>query len=154
MTTFQPRLESSIAVAAPMPDADPVTIAVFLLLSIFSLDGGDWGGWRSHCTGQTERRGGEEETVALVLAQPVGERREIPQLAEMDAVLEQAVFVQRQHRVRRRLPGSGGEKLHGIVVGGEHREPRIRNPLQQLLVAAVEAGAGVVQRLGRRVLLE
>src|ERR1700755_1421971 len=51
-------------------------------------DGGHRRGRRPHRAGQAQRWRGQQEAVAAVGAQPVGERRQVPDLAEVDAELE------------------------------------------------------------------
>src|SRR5262245_49337709 len=53
-------------------------------------NGGHGRGRRADRAGQAQGRCGEQEARAFVLAQPVGKRREQPDLAEVDPQLEQA----------------------------------------------------------------
>ncbi len=48
--------------------------------------------------GEPQRRRRQEEPVATLGAQPVGQVAQIPEFAERQAELEQAVMMQRQHR--------------------------------------------------------
>ena len=56
-------------------------------------------GGRADGTGQVEWRRRHEEAAAVVGAQPVRELGEPPDLAEIDAGLEEAVLMERQRRV-------------------------------------------------------
>src|SRR6185503_16599629 len=110
--------------------------------------GGDRRRGRADGAGKAKRRRGEEEAAPLVLAQPARELGEIEHLAKMNAVLEEAMLVQRQPRLlaRQRIGEPALDQLDGVIVGEQAREPGVGDPLQQLLVAAVEAGARVVHQ--------
>jgi hypothetical protein len=97
---------------------------------------------------QAQRRRGQRSGCAL-LSQPAGELGEVEHLAEVDAVLEQAVLVQRQPRLlfRQRIGQGGLNQLDRVVVGEYAGEPCVSDPLQQLLVAPLQAGAGLVDQL-------
>ena len=66
--------------------------------------------------------------------------RQVPDLAEVDAELEQAMLVQRQRRavIACSSHGRDGMGLDGVVVGDQRDQPAVGDPLQQPLVAAVE----------------
>ena len=56
------------------------------------------------------------------------------------------MLVQRQRgAVDARMAG-GRVRLHRVVVGDQRGQPAVGDPLQQLLVAAVERRAGVLER--------
>jgi hypothetical protein len=116
--------------------------------------GGDRRRGGADCAGQAQGRCGEQETAALVRAQPLRELAEVPHLAEVDALLEQAVLVQRHRGVGLGLEDLGRDQLDGVVVGKQAGQPGIGDPLQQLVVAAVEAAARAVDELRIRVLLQ
>src|SRR5579883_17533 len=97
---------------------------------------------------QAERRGGQEEARAPVLAQPVGELREIPEFAEIDAEAEEAMGVERQGGAARPVAIARGMRLDRVIVRDERDKAALRHPLLQLLVAAVEDGAGIGEPLG------
>ena len=65
----------------------------------------------------------------------------------MNAVLEDAMLVQRHRRMRPRLGDAGGNQLDREVVGDQAGGAAIAHPLQHALVASLEAAAGAVQEL-------
>ena len=82
--------------------------------------------------------------------QPCGEIAQVPQLAQRQAELEQAMMMQGQHRhwpctLRR---GPRWIALDGVVVRGDRGDAGIGDPLQQAFVAAVQRAAAMVQHLG------
>src|SRR5205085_3647777 len=107
----------------------------------------DGRGRRADAPGQTQRRRGREKAVTAVRAQPARELGQVPELAEMDAVLEDAMLVQRHRRMRPRLGDAGGNQLDREVVGDQAGGAAIAHPLQHALVASLEAAAGAVQEL-------
>ena len=72
----------------------------------------------------------------------------------MDAVLEDAMLVQRHCGVRPRLGDAGGDELDREVVGDQARRAAVAHPLQHALVAAFEAAARAVQQLRIRILAQ
>ena len=62
-------------------------------------DGRDRGDGAADGAGETQRRRGQQEAAAVVLAQPRRELVQVPELAERDAQLEQAQVVDREQRV-------------------------------------------------------
>src|SRR4029077_18694390 len=82
----------------------------------------------------------------LVGAQPVGQLAQVPDLAEVDAELEQTMRVQRQRgaMIGVLVAWPRGYAFHGVVVGDERNRTRIRDPLLQPRVAPIEYRANVV----------
>ena len=113
-----------------------------------SSDSGDRRDGRADRAGQVQRRRRQEEAAALVLPQPGGEVAQEPQFAEMDAVLEQAMLVQRQQRVGRSAVRRLRHQLDGEIVGDQRGDAGVGDPRQEPLVAAVEAGAGALEDRG------
>src|SRR6185437_3364051 len=105
----------------------------------------DWRRRRADGPGQAQRRRGQQEAIALVGAEPIGELGEIPDLAEIDAELEQAMRVQGQRRAMVLLARPRGKALDRVIVGDERDEAALGDPVQEALVAAVKRGAGVMQ---------
>src|SRR5262245_57776681 len=105
-TIVWPAAPRRSAMARPMPRLTPVTSVTGPATS----DRRDRRRRRADRTGQAQRRRGQEEAVAPVLAQPGRQRRELPELAEIDAELEQAVLVQRQHR----MAAGARRRRHGL----------------------------------------
>src|SRR5262245_22284113 len=109
------------AIALVLSSTQPSAWAAMLAglsLSVTDLHGGDGRCRRSYRTRQAQGRGGEEEAPAAMLAQPSRELGQVPQLAQVNAVLEQAMLVQRQARPRH--GGNlvlGKDELNGGVVG-------------------------------------
>ena len=98
----------------------------------------------AHRAGQTQRRRGQQEARAAVLAQPLRELGEIPELAERHAELEQAQLV--QPLVGPAVVAARGR--HGFdreVVGGDRGDARRVDPSQQALVAAVEMAERILE---------
>src|SRR5207244_10945722 len=74
--------------------------------------------------------------------------REIPELAEHDSELEEAMLMQRQRRAavrHARINAEGGGALYCQVIGGYRRNARIGDPLEQLLVVAIHHRARRLQ---------
>ena len=94
-------------------------------------DGGDRGQRRAHDAGQPQRRRGEQEAAAVVLAQPRRQLVEVPHLAERHAELEQAQVVDRQERVPARVAVLAEQPLDRVVVGDQRRDLRVGDPLEQ-----------------------
>ena len=65
----------------------------------------------------------------------------------MYAILKEAMRVQRQLGFTNGLHPTRGNNLYRIVIGNDGSHPAVRDPLQQLLVLTIKAGAGVVQLL-------
>ncbi|MCY1513351.1 hypothetical protein D9M68_478430 [compost metagenome] len=85
--------------------------------------------------------------AASVAPQPLRQRREIPELAQVDAQPEQAGLVQRQPLALRAIVLLVGIALDGEIVGDQDGDPAFVDPAQQALVPAVQHGAAVVQHL-------
>jgi adenine phosphoribosyltransferase len=83
-----------------------------------------------------------------VRAQPLGQRRQVPELAQVDALLEQAMLVQGQRGAAALGFAGGRVGLDRIVVGDQHRQAAVGDPLQQLRIAAVEHGTGAAPGAG------
>src|SRR5438105_234319 len=92
-------------------------------------------GRRAHRAGQAQRRRSQQKGRALVGTQPLRELGEVPQLAQVQAELEQAVRMQRQARVMLALAGLGRIGLDREVVGADRDDSRVGDPLHQLPVA-------------------
>src|SRR5690349_20387988 len=101
MATRQPRLANWRAVAAPMPDEPPVMSATFIPWPLDS-NRSYRRRRRADGAGQSQRRRCHQEAIAAMGAQPPRKLGEVPELAKMDAVLEDAVLVQRHGGVRPR----------------------------------------------------
>src|SRR5690606_1683921 len=108
--------------------------------------GRDRRGRRTDGARQPQWRRGEQKAVAVVRAQPGGQRRQMPDFAKMDAELEQAMLVQRVEGAAA-VMGTGRQALDGIIVGHQDRKPAVGDPLQEPGVATVEDGAGTVHRV-------
>src|SRR5688500_19785140 len=72
--------------------------------------------------GEPQRRGGEQEAVAPVGAQPVGERGETPELPQVDPELEQAMLVEGELRAAA-IARAGRVRFDRVVVGDQAGEP-------------------------------
>ena len=77
-------------------------------------------------------------------AQPARQLAEVPDLAQVNAELEQAVLVQRQGRAAARV-ADRRMRLDRVVVGDQHRQAAVGDPLQQLGIATVEHRTGLVE---------
>src|SRR5437763_3133719 len=85
--------------------------------------------------GEAQRRRGQEEPRAAIGAQPIGQIRQQPDLAEIDAELKEAMRVQWQRRAMILGAGARGMRLDRDIVGDEGDEPGFGHPVQQPLVA-------------------
>jgi hypothetical protein len=105
------------------------------------------GYWRADSTRQPQRRRGEQKAASMMRFQPCIQFVEIPQFAEMDAELEQAMTVQWDEGSR---PGRAAwrDRFHRIVVGCNRRDATVGDPLQQAFVSPVQRRAGIAQNLG------
>ena len=81
--------------------------------------------------GQPQRRRGEQEAAAVVLAQPRRQLVQVPHLAERDAQLEQAEVVDRQERVPALVAVPADQPLDRVVVRHQRRDLRLGDPLEQ-----------------------
>ncbi|WP_178386473.1 hypothetical protein, partial [Pseudomonas aeruginosa] len=87
--------------------------------------------------GKPQGRRRQQKAVAPARAQPFGQRREVPQLAQVHAQLEQAMLVQRQCRAAS-VEGARGLGFDRVVVRDQGGQARVRDPLQQALVAPIQ----------------
>src|SRR5690242_2856313 len=86
---------------------------------------------RADSTRQPQRRRGEEEAAALFGAEIIGELGKIPDLAQIDAELEETVLVQGERRAMLLLAGPRGKGFHRVVVGDERRESALGDPVEE-----------------------
>src|SRR5579863_7226065 len=87
-------------------------------------DGRDRRSRRADRAGEAQRRGGQQKGVTLHLLEMPREIAQPPQLAQIDAELEQAALMQRQQSVGARLQ-IGAESLHRLIVGAERDDAAV-----------------------------
>ena len=71
-------------------------------------------------------------------SQPVGQGREVPQLAQVNPQLKQAMLMQRQGGASACM-GQCRVGFHRVVVGDEGNQTAVRDPLFQAFVAPIKA---------------
>ena len=72
----------------------------------------------------------------------------MPQLAEMNAKLEQTEFVQRYRGMFRRVTRSRRVGFNRIIVRHQDAEATRRNPIEQAIIPPVENAAGMLELMG------
>ena len=97
-----------------------------------------------------KRRRRQHEAAAFRLPQVHRKLRKIPELAERDAALEQAMLMQRQAVGDMQL-GRGLHPLHGEIVRAKSCDLVCGQPVVQRLVVALQRGAHVMDALGVRI---
>ena len=77
-------------------------------------------------------------------SQPIGQGREVPQLAQVNSQLKQAMLMQRQGGASACMWQSR-VGFHRVVVGDEGDQTAVGDPLFQALVAPIEGGATFIK---------